>query len=113
MDASRADLVNTSQPEPQAEVLTLHFWRRNVCLAWHHLVRDRPLAGCLSDIAIEGLVGLSVALQLSTFAVRAVLSGFDAEKFAVRLAAGRRGTAPIALGTVFGGIISRVCRTGS
>ncbi len=59
--------------------------------------------------ATEGLVGLSVALRLSAFAVGAVLSGFEVENVAVGLAAGARGTAPVALGTVFGGAIFLVC----
>src|ERR1700687_4408536 len=54
---------------------------------------------------LEGLVGLARLTTLSTFAIGAVLSGFEAENVAVGLAAalGGRGGAPIALGTVFGG----------
>ncbi len=83
--------------------------------------------------ATERLVGLSVAFRLSAFAVGAVLSGFEVENpeachpersegsvgavlsgfemenVAVGLASGARGTAPVALGTVFGGAIFLVC----
>lgn len=58
---------------------------------------------------LEGLVGLVLILRLSAFAVGAVLSGLEAENVAVGLAAGNRGAAPIALGTVFGGAIFLVC----
>ncbi len=67
------------------------------------------LAVWATERLLEGLVGLSVALRLSAFAVGAVLSGFEVENVAVGLAAGARGTAPIALGTVFGGAIFLVC----
>jgi cation:H+ antiporter len=72
------------------------------------------LAGALLAIwaterLLEGLVGLATALRLSAFAVGAVLSGFEAENVAVGLAAGGSGTAPVALGTVFGGAIFLVC----
>ncbi len=58
---------------------------------------------------LEGLIGISLALRLSAFAVGAVLSGLEAENVAVGLAAGSRGTASIALGTVFGGATFLVC----
>jgi cation:H+ antiporter len=58
---------------------------------------------------LDGLVSLSVLLRLSAFAVGTVLSGFEAENVAVGLAAGARGTAPVALGIVFGGAIFLVC----
>ena len=58
---------------------------------------------------LEGLVGLAGLLSVSTFAVAAVLSGFEAENVAVGLAAARRGAEEVALGTVFGGAIFLVC----
>ena len=58
---------------------------------------------------LEGLVGLSRAVKLSTFAIGALLSGFEAENVAVGLAAGATNAATIALGTVFGGAIFLVC----
>ncbi len=67
------------------------------------------LAIWATERLLEGLVGLSVALRLSAFAVGAVLSGFEVENVAVGLAAGARGSAPVALGTVFGGAIFLVC----
>ena len=67
------------------------------------------LAVWATERLLEGLVSVSVALRLSAFAVGAVLSGFEAENVAVGLAAGARGTAPVALGTVFGGAIFLVC----
>jgi len=67
------------------------------------------LAIWATEQLLEGLVSLSVALRLSAFAVGAVLSGFEAENVAVGLAAGQRGAAPVALGTVFGGAIFLVC----
>src|SRR5450759_4163603 len=67
------------------------------------------LAVWATERLLEGLVGLSVALRLSAFAVGAVLSGFEVENVAVGLAAGARGTASVALGTVFGGATFLVC----
>ncbi len=67
------------------------------------------LAVWATERLLEGLVSVSVALRLSAFAVGAILSGFEAENIAVGLAAGARGTAPVALGTVFGGAIFLVC----
>ena len=58
---------------------------------------------------LEGLVGLAGLLRISTFAIAAVLSGFEAENVAVGLAAARREAAELALGTVFGGAIFLVC----
>jgi cation:H+ antiporter len=60
---------------------------------------------------LEGLVGLAQLTTLSTFAIGAVLSGFEAENVAVGLAAalGGGGGAPIALGTVFGGATFLIC----
>src|SRR5712691_1855920 len=55
------------------------------------------LAVWATERLLEGLVGVSVALRLSAFAVGAVLSGFEDENIAVGLAAGARGTAPVAL----------------
>ncbi len=67
------------------------------------------LAVWATERLLEGLVGLSLALHFSAFAVGAVLSGFEAENVAVGLAAGGTGTASVALGTVFGGAIFLVC----
>jgi len=58
---------------------------------------------------LEGLVGLAGLLRVSTFAIAAILSGFEAENVAVGLAAARREAAELALGTVFGGAIFLVC----
>jgi cation:H+ antiporter len=58
---------------------------------------------------LEGLVGLAGLLRASTFAIAAILSGFEAENVAVGLAAARREAAELALGTVFGGTIFLVC----
>src|SRR5215204_1177639 len=58
---------------------------------------------------LEGLIGLAGLLRISTFAIAAVLSGFEAENVAVGLAAARREAAELALGTVFGGAIFLVC----
>jgi cation:H+ antiporter len=58
---------------------------------------------------LEGLVGLARLLRISTFAIAAILSGFEAENVAVGLAAARREAAELALGTVFGGAIFLVC----
>ncbi len=58
---------------------------------------------------LEGLIGLAGLLRVSTFAIAAILSGFEAENVAVGLAAARRGAEEVALGTVFGGAIFLVC----
>src|SRR5918912_3257885 len=58
---------------------------------------------------LEGLVGLARLLRVSTFAIAAILSGFEAENVAVGLAAARREAAELALGTVFGGAIFLIC----
>jgi cation:H+ antiporter len=58
---------------------------------------------------LEGLVGIAMALRVAAFAASAVLSGMEAENVAVGLAAGSRGAADVALGTVFGGGIFIVC----
>jgi cation:H+ antiporter len=58
---------------------------------------------------LEGLVGLAGLLRISTFAISAILSGFEAENVAVGLATARRGAEEVALGTVFGGAIFLVC----
>lgn len=58
---------------------------------------------------LDGMVGLAGAARLSTFAVGAVLSGFEAENVAVGLAAAGSHAPIIALGTVFGGAIFLVC----
>src|SRR5712692_11383013 len=69
------------------------------------------LAVWATERLLEGLVGLAQLTALSTFAVGALLSGFEAENVAVGLAAaiGGGGGAPIALGTVFGGATFLVC----
>jgi cation:H+ antiporter len=67
------------------------------------------LAVWATERLLEGLVGLAVAARLPTFTVAAVLSGLEAENVAVGLAAGARGVAPVALGSVFGGAIFLVC----
>src|SRR5690348_3248418 len=58
---------------------------------------------------LQGLVGIAVVARVAPFAVSAVLSGMEAENVAVGLAAGSRGAADVALGTVFGGGIFLVC----
>ena len=58
---------------------------------------------------LEGLVGLAYLVRVSTFAIAAVLSGFEAENVGVGLAAARREASELALGTVFGGAIFLVC----
>ena len=58
---------------------------------------------------LEGLVGLARLTALSTFAIGAVLSGFEAENVAVGLAAGAGDAPEVALGTVFGGATFLVC----
>jgi cation:H+ antiporter len=58
---------------------------------------------------LHGLVGLATLARVAPFVVSAVLSGLEAENVAVGLAAGSRGAAEVALGTVFGGGIFLVC----
>jgi cation:H+ antiporter len=58
---------------------------------------------------LHGLVALAAITGIAPFAVSAVLSGLEAENIAVGLAAGSRGAAEVALGTVFGGSIFIVC----
>jgi cation:H+ antiporter len=58
---------------------------------------------------LDGLVGIAAALRVAPFVASAVLSGMEAENVAVGLAAGSRGGAEVALGTVFGGSIFLVC----
>lgn len=67
------------------------------------------LAIWATERLLEGLVGLSLALRFSAFAVGAVLSGLEAENVAVGLAAGSQRVAAIALGTVFGGASFLLC----
>lgn len=67
------------------------------------------LAIWATERLLEGLVGLSLALRLSAFAVGAVLSGLEAENVAVGLAAGGQRVAAVALGTVFGGASFLLC----
>lgn len=67
------------------------------------------LAVWATERLLEGMVGLAKAMQLSTFAVGAVLSGFEAENIAVGVVAATNNAPVIALGTVFGGAIFLVC----
>src|SRR5213593_236147 len=67
------------------------------------------LAVWATERLLEGLVGLARAVRLSTFAIGAILSGFEAENVAVGLAAGAAEAPDVALGTVFGGAIFLVC----
>ena len=67
------------------------------------------LAVWATNRLLDGLVGLSYAAHLPTFAVGALLSGFEAENVAVGLAAGAGEAPQVALGTVFGGAIFLVC----
>lgn len=81
----------------------------DVVIAVALFVAGAALAIWATERLLEGLVGLARLTALSTFAVGAVLSGFEAENVAVGLAAAFRGGAPIALGTVFGGATFLVC----
>src|SRR5207244_6962317 len=67
------------------------------------------LAIWATERLLEGLVGLARAVSLSTFAIGALLSGFEAENVAVGLAAGAGDASDVALGTVFGGATFLVC----
>jgi cation:H+ antiporter len=67
------------------------------------------LAVWATERLLEGMVGLARAVRLSTFAVGALLSGFEAENVAVGLAAGAGNAPQVALGTVFGGAMFLVC----
>src|SRR5579859_7271082 len=67
------------------------------------------LAIWATERLLHGLVGLSRAVRLSTFAIGALLSGFEAENVAVGLAAGASSAPTVALGTVFGGAMFLVC----
>src|SRR5437660_1112954 len=67
------------------------------------------LAVWATERLLEGLVGVARSARLSTFAVGAVLSGFEAENVAVGLAAATGATSAVALGTVFGGATFLVC----
>ena len=67
------------------------------------------LAVWATERLLEGMVGLAVRMGVSTFAMGAVLSGFEAENVAVGLAAARNGASEVALGTVFGGATFLVC----
>ena len=62
-----------------------------------------------TDRLLEGLIGLAGLLRVSTFAIAAILSGFEAENVAVGLVAARREAAELALGTVFGGAVFLIC----
>ncbi len=62
-----------------------------------------------TELLLQGLVGIALALRISAFAVGAVLSGLEAENVAVGLSAGRAAAGPLALGTVFGGATFLVC----
>jgi cation:H+ antiporter len=67
------------------------------------------LAVWATERLLEGLVGLASATRLSTFAVGAILSGFEVENVAVGLAAARHEAPQVALGTVFGGATFLIC----
>jgi cation:H+ antiporter len=58
---------------------------------------------------LHGLVGIATLVRVAPFVISAVLSGLEAENVAVGLAAGSRGAAEVALGSVFGGGIFLVC----
>lgn len=62
-----------------------------------------------TELLLQGLVGLALALRISAFAVGAVLSGLEAENVAVGLSAGHAEAGSLALGTVFGGATFLVC----
>ncbi|MDQ6796305.1 MAG: hypothetical protein M3067_16105, partial [Chloroflexota bacterium] len=55
------------------------------------------------------LVDVATALRIAPFVASVILSGLEAENIAVGLAAGQRGQADIALGTVFGGATFLLC----
>jgi cation:H+ antiporter len=88
-------------------------WRAvlDVAIALGMFLVGVALAIWATERLLEGLVGLDRLTTLSTFAVGAVLSGFEAVYVAVGLAAalGGGGGAPIALGTVFGGATFLIC----
>src|SRR3979490_206611 len=67
------------------------------------------LAVWATERLLEGRVGRARAVRMSTFAVGALLSGFEAENVAVGLAAGAGNASHVALGTVFGGAMFLVC----
>ena len=67
------------------------------------------LAIWATEVLLQGLVGVALALRISAFAVGAALSGLEAENVAVGLSAGHADAAPVALGTVFGGATFLVC----
>jgi cation:H+ antiporter len=81
----------------------------SVLIAVGFFIIGAVLAIWATERLLEGLVSLAFVLRFSAFAVGAVLSGLEAENIAVGLAAGGRGVAPVALGTVFGGAIFLVC----
>jgi cation:H+ antiporter len=58
---------------------------------------------------LEGIVDVAAALRTAPFVASVILSGLEAENIAVGLAAGHRGQAEIALGTVFGGATFLLC----
>src|SRR5947209_15821221 len=58
---------------------------------------------------VHGMVRLADLARVAPFVVSAVFSGMEAENVAVGLAAGSRGAAEVALGSVFGGSIVLVC----
>lgn len=81
----------------------------DLLLALAFFIVGAALAIWATERLIEGLVQLARVTALSTFAIGALLSGFEAENVAVGLAAAAGGRAPIALGTVFGGAIFLIC----
>lgn len=80
-----------------------------VWLAILLFVGGAALAIWSTQLLVEGLVGLALALRISAFAVGAVFSGLEAENVAVGLSAGRADAASVALGSAFGGAIFLVC----
>lgn len=81
----------------------------SVLLAVVIFIAGVVLAVWATERLVHGMVGLADLARVAPFAVSAVLSGMEAENVAVGLAAGSRGAAEVALGTVFGGGIVLVC----
>ena len=81
----------------------------SVLLAVLVLLGGVALVVWATERLVHGMVGVADLLRVAPFAVSAVLSGMEAENVAVGLAAGSRGAAEVALGTVFGGSVVLVC----
>ena len=81
----------------------------SVLLAVLVLLGGVALVVWATERLVHGIVGIADLLKVAPFAVSAVLSGMEAENVAVGLAAGSRGAAEVALGTVFGGSVVLVC----